>query len=289
MKKCVTTLNLLLFSFLVIGQSQVKSFYFELNFTEPTRYSTQQFEQFKRTLKSGQVHILEINSFTDSTGSAAANDSLARTRLNYFISRLELDSSVKLNSYGIQRPYFLPKALNSRRVDIVYEIGPKPPIQIASSENNSIEITSLKIEENPEVTQLRNDPEVNEVVVNTTSEIKASFEAQIPFVINVQFKEGTSKILPISYREVTKVAQFMKENPQLKAEIRGHVCCGNNMRISKQRAKSVYKRLIKIGISKERLSYIGKSNTEPLAFPEITETDRQKNRRVDVKFSLMNE
>jgi outer membrane protein OmpA-like peptidoglycan-associated protein len=103
----------------------VKSFYFESNFTEPTRYSSQQFEQFKRTLKSGQVHILEINSFTDSTGSAAANDSLARTRLNYFISRLELDSSVKLNAYGIQRPYFYQEALNSRRVDIVYEIGPK--------------------------------------------------------------------------------------------------------------------------------------------------------------------
>jgi outer membrane protein OmpA-like peptidoglycan-associated protein len=272
-----------------MSQSQVKSFYFESNFAEPTRYSSQQFEQFNRTLKNGQIHILEINSFTDSTGTISSNDSLAKARLNYFVSRIELDPSVKLNTYGVQRPYVLPKTLNSRRVDIIYEIGPKPSTQIASSENNSIEISALTKEENPEVTQMRNNSEVNDVLLNKTSEIKESFEANIPFVINVQFKEGTSKILPISYREVTKVAQFMTENTQLKAQIRGHVCCGNNLRMSKSRAKSVYKRLVKIGISKDRLSYIGKSNTEPLAFPEITETDRQKNRRVDVKFSLMNE
>jgi outer membrane protein OmpA-like peptidoglycan-associated protein len=289
MKNCFTTLHLLLFSFLVMSQSQVKSFYFESNFSEPTRYSSQQFEQFKRTLNSGQVHILEVNSFTDSTGSVSSNDSLAKSRLNYFVSRLELDPSVKLNAYGIQRPYVLPRTLNSRRVDIIYEIGPKPSNHIATSENNSIEISVQKNEENPAVTELRNDPEVDLAPSNKTAEINESFESSIPFIINVQFKEGTSKILPISYREVTKVAQFMKENPQLKAEIRGHVCCGNNLRMSKSRAKSVYKRLIKIGISKDRLSYIGKSNTEPLAFPEITETDRQKNRRVDVKFSLMNE
>lgn len=289
MRKSLTTLYLLMFSVIVLGQSQVKSFYFESSLKEPTRYSAQQFEQFKRTLTSGQVHILEVNSFTDSTGSVSSNDSLAKSRLNYFVSRLELDPSVKLNAYGIQRPYVLPRTLNSRRVDIIYEIGPKPSYHIATSENNLTEISVEKNEESPAITELRNDPEVELAPSNKTAEINESFESNIPFIINVQFKEGTSKILPISYREVTKVAQFMKENPQLKAEIRGHVCCGNNLRISKSRAKSVYKRLVKIGISKDRLSYLGKSNTEPLAFPEITETDRQKNRRVDVKFSLMNE
>ena len=191
-----------------------------------------------------------------------------------------------MNAYVLKRPYVLPRALNSRRVDIIYEIGPKPSNHIATSEDESLEIISQTIDENPAVTELRNDPEVVEAPVSVISEIKESYEADIPFIINVQFKEGTSKILPISYREVTKVAQFLKDNPQLVAEIRGHVCCGNNMRISKNRAKSVYKRLVKTGISKDRLSYSGKSNHEPLAFPEVTEADRQKNRRVDVKFSL---
>ncbi len=277
----------LLLCFLSLGQEKVKSFYFELSYGEPTRYSEMQFEQFKKSLESGQVHIVEINSFTDSTGTASGNDSLAKVRLNYFVSQINPDPSVRLNAYGLKRPYALPKALNSRRVDIIYEIGPKPSNHIATSEENSLELVNQKIEENPAVTELRNDPEVVEAPLTNASEIKESFDANIPFVINVQFKEGTSKILPISYREVTKVAQFMKENPLLKAEIRGHVCCGNNIRISKNRAKSVYKRLLKVGISKDRLSYSGKSNTEPLVFPEVTEADRQKNRRVDVKFSLM--
>ena len=283
----MATILTLLLCFLSFGQKKVKSFYFELSYGEPTRYSTLQLEQFKKSLVSGQVHILEINAFTDSTGTVYDNDSIAKVRLNYFVSQINPDPSVKLNAYGLQRPYTLPKSLNSRRVDIIYEIGPKPSNHIATSEENSLELVNQKIEENPAVTELRNDPEVVEAPINKASEIKESFDSNIPFVINVQFKEGTSKILPISYREVTKVAQFMKENPQLKAEIRGHVCCGNNMRISKNRAKSVYKRLLKVGISKDRLSYSGKSNTEPLAFPEVTEADRQKNRRVDVKFSLM--
>jgi flagellar motor protein MotB len=52
------------------------------------------------------------------------------------------------------------------------------------------------------------------------------------------------------------------------------------------RAKTVYKRLIQLGVKKNRLSFVGRSNLEPIIFPEKTNADRQKNRRVDVKFSL---
>jgi flagellar motor protein MotB len=59
------------------------------------------------------------------------------------------------------------------------------------------------------------------------------------------------------------------------------------MRISKARAKAVYHELIKQGVEKDRLDYVGMSNTEPLVFPEKTNADRQRNRRVDVKFKVI--
>lgn len=63
--------------------------------------------------------------------------------------------------------------------------------------------------------------------------------------------------------------------------IRGHVCCGPDKKLSRKRAKYVYKFLIAQGIDKKRLSYKGYSNEYPLIFPEKTEFDAFQNRRVD--------
>jgi hypothetical protein len=96
MRKSLITFFLHVFSLLALGQEQVKSFYFPPSLNEPTQYSAHQFDQFKQSIDSGQVHIMEINAFTDSSGSSLANYTLANARLTYFTSRLIIDSSVKL-------------------------------------------------------------------------------------------------------------------------------------------------------------------------------------------------
>jgi outer membrane protein OmpA-like peptidoglycan-associated protein len=92
-----------------------------------------------------------------------------------------------------------------------------------------------------------------------------------------------------SHAEVRKLYEYLLVNPTVQVLVRGHVCCGNNMRISKRRAKSVYTELKRLGISKDRLDFVGLSNKEPLVFPEKTNADRQRNRRVDVVFSKIKE
>lgn len=285
--KWIAALLLLPISSILLGQSKVKSFYFETNEVIPTKYSQQQFSVFKKSCDNGIVHILEINAYTDSTGTAMSNDSLAKARLQYFVERIKPDNDVQLHAYGLQRPYVVPKVLNYRRVDIVYEMGPKKMTQIFASNNEETLIIEEEEQVAPDVSHLNNDPEVK-ILSEAENGYKESISSQIPFVIDVQFKEGTSKILPVSYREITKVGAFLSENPNVHAQIRGHVCCGNNMRISRNRAKAVYKRLIKAGIPRSQLSYMGCSNKEPLVFPEVTSSDRQKNRRVDVKMTITN-
>jgi outer membrane protein OmpA-like peptidoglycan-associated protein len=278
---------LLISSLLTFGQSKVKSFYFEKNFSEPTKFSQQQLSKFKASHIDGTIRILEINAFTDSTGTPASNDTLAWERLSYFVKALNPDQNVKLNAYGLQRPYVVPKTLNYRRVDIIYTISSYNERSIDVANNDSSQIVLPTTTENsstPTESHLQDDPEKPA----EEDPMKESLNTLIPFVINVQFKEGTAKILPTSYKEITKVAVFLAEHPELKAEIRGHVCCGKNMRISRNRAKAVYNRLRKAGIDKQRLSYVGRSNEEPLIFPEKTNSDRQTNRRVDVKFSRIN-
>jgi outer membrane protein OmpA-like peptidoglycan-associated protein len=268
-----------------LSQTKVKSFYFMTNQVEPTLYSQNQFALLKVSFEKGDIQIHEINAFTDSTGSKKSNDSLALKRLNYFTQQLSLNSSVKQHAYALERPYALDRLINHRRVDIFYTMSAQavmPLNEIATYENGHVELISEIDTLSNE--HLINDPEI--VLPSNINEFENSLKNMKPLVLDIQFVEGKSQLMESSQKEVKKLADYLKENPKVKAQIRGHVCCGNNMAISKMRAKTVYKRLIKLGVKKDRLSYVGKSNLEPIVFPEKTNADRQKNRRVDVKFSL---
>jgi len=268
-----------------LSQTKVKSFYFMMNQVEPTLYSQNQFALLKSSFEKGNIQILEINAFTDSTGTRKSNDTLAMKRLTYFTQQLSLNPSVKQNAYALERPYVLDRSINHRRVDIFYTMSEQTTVplnEIAANEEGHVNlITEIDTLSNE---HLINDPEI--VLPSNTNEFENSLKSMKPLVLDIQFVEGKSKLLESSQKEVKKLADYLNENPKVKAEIRGHVCCGNNMTISKMRAKTVYKRLIKLGVEKDRLSYVGRSNLEPIVFPEKTNTDRQKNRRVDVKFSL---
>ena len=80
---------------------------------------------------------------------------------------------------------------------------------------------------------------------------------------------------------LSHLVELLNKDTTLRVHIRGHVCCGPGIKLSKKRAKKVYKYLLRSGICKTRLSYKGYSNTAPLIFPEKEEEDEMANRRVD--------
>ena len=76
--------------------------------------------------------------------------------------------------------------------------------------------------------------------------------------------------------------EFLKENPTVKVEIQGHTDNigrdEDNLRLSENRAKSVYEYVIAQGISANRLRYKGYGESNPIA-SNNTEEGRAKNRR----------
>jgi len=93
---------------------------------------------------------------------------------------------------------------------------------------------------------------------------------------------GSSTSIDPNYRYVMEeLVDILKANPLATIHIRGHVCCGPNKRISFKRARNVFKHLVREGISRTRISFAGYSDELPLAYPEKTEADEIKNRRVD--------
>ncbi|MEI7594571.1 MAG: OmpA family protein [Bacteroidota bacterium] len=109
---------------------------------------------------------------------------------------------------------------------------------------------------------------------------------QIVVLNNIFFDTDKFDLKSESVAELEKLFGFLKNNPTLKIEVRGHTDnVGNdalNLTLSNNRAKSVYDYLITKGIAKERLQYKGYGETTPIATND-TEAGRQLNRRTEFK------
>jgi outer membrane protein OmpA-like peptidoglycan-associated protein len=103
----------------------------------------------------------------------------------------------------------------------------------------------------------------------------------------IQFAYNDSKILEVSNGLLTDIAAVLKETPRiLKVEIGGHASTegsdSHNLDLSDRRSKAVMKWLVdKGGVAADRLSAKGYGETMPLATPDESEADREKNRRVE--------
>ena len=78
---------------------------------------------------------------------------------------------------------------------------------------------------------------------------------------------------------------MLQNNPQLKIEIQGHLCCMpvDRTDLSTQRAKAIYNFLITNDVYRARLSYKGFGSTQPIyPLPEKNEVERAANRRVEI-------
>ena len=97
----------------------------------------------------------------------------------------------------------------------------------------------------------------------------------------ITYHGSTTDLDPHFHLMLEFLIGIMDEHPTWTLHIRGHVCCGPAEKVSTKRAKKVYEYLIEQGLSADRMTYKGYSDRMPLAFPELTPEDEEKNRSVD--------
>ncbi|HTP63819.1 MAG TPA: OmpA family protein [Geobacteraceae bacterium] len=130
-----------------------------------------------------------------------------------------------------------------------------------------------------------------------TSEAKVTIVAPSPakeelcMELHIKFDTDKSVIKPAYYKEVERVADFMKKYPQVKGTIDGHTdnvgTAKYNVGLSMRRANSVVKMLVdKYGIDSSRLTANGYGETKPIASNK-TKEGRQKNRRIEANFGCV--
>ncbi|MDD7887403.1 OmpA family protein [Flavivirga sp. 57AJ16] len=104
--------------------------------------------------------------------------------------------------------------------------------------------------------------------------------------LHINFDTGKSRIKADSYDVIDEIAKMMKANTDLKISIEGHTDnVGDeisNMKLSKNRARSVLMALIDEDIDESRLKSEGFGQTNPIE-NNSTEEGRAKNRRVELR------
>lgn len=270
MTRFILTLTLVFFSLCSFAEVEVVSFYFDDESAAPNGYSNEKMKSFKEMMDSYEIQVIEINAYSDLVGTSDANKILAKERADRLIAYFSLDDeNILLNVYGSHKIVLNFTPYSWDRVDFYYHKG-DPRSEIIATTDNDLS------------TDLQNSVSSTPAPVPAIEEISMN----VPIIIPIKFKGGTNTIERGSQPRLEQLHNTMMKYPTLNVHIRGHVCCGNNKRISKKRAKVVYTYLKQKGIDKKRMSFKGYSNSEPLVFPETSAADRSANRRVDVIFSL---
>lgn len=118
-------------------------------------------------------------------------------------------------------------------------------------------------------------------------------QGEVLVLEGVQFSVSTSIFLSESYPILQRLVEVLQTHPSIKINIEGHICCGPDPKSSEARdyffdlsvirARHVYDYLVEHHISAERLSYEGFGFSKPRVYPERSERDRFRNRRVELR------
>ena len=227
---------------------------------------------FIQSLKDIQIERISIYGFTDDRGTDNYNLALSQNRANAIkkiFSRFGVDDNLISNVDG--KGEVLLRVVSSDNLNIIRGLNRKVEINIEYPKNEEI-----KEEENKSTNFLSGDLSVGDKIT----------------LDNILFKTGYSSLENESIEVLEGVASDLLKRKDIYFTIQGHVCCTKNSRdaidkrtgkrnLSMARAKYIYNYLIKKGVKRNRMRYVGLRNKYPLG--GATKYDR----RVEIKITYI--
>lgn len=205
------------------------------------------------------IQVSKIYGFCDWKGSNNYNDSLSVNRVNTVFNFLKSNNIPVKEGYeirGFGEDFEQSKVQSeNRKVVVVYD---------------------TKKEEKPAI------PATSDL----QDKIKNAKTGDLIRLENIYFFNMSPRILPKSKTTLHDLLCALQDNPKLRIEIQGHICCqleGDINSLSVMRARAVYNFLISNKINRKRLSFKGFGVTKPIyPIPEQNEFEQNENRRVEV-------
>ncbi|MFN7676071.1 OmpA family protein [Flavobacterium sp.] len=140
--------------------------------------------------------------------------------------------------------------------------------------------------ENRKVTIFYNEQQIKPIESELTKQIRNSKVGETIKLPNIYFFNNSDQIVAKSQPTLFDLLTAMEENPELKIEIQGHICCqlvSDINDVSTARAKTIYSYLIRNKIDSKRMTFKGYGTSRPIhKIPEKNETEADENRRVEI-------
>lgn len=223
---------------------------------------------------------VEIGGYTDKSGSYSANVTLSQNRAkfvyDYLIKRGINADRLSYKGYGPKKPLYSNKYKSTRAGNRRIEV------KIISKKQHSAD--KLVDEDGDGVSELNSQSIYR---IKFLEDSIGKMEVGKSIVIDSLIFEPNSTIVPEkSFEQLNIILKTMKSNPNVHFEIAGHTDRSGldsvNVRLSKERAESVYNYLVIKGADKKRLSHKGYGSAIPIATNKY-KWGRDKNRRVELK------
>jgi outer membrane protein OmpA-like peptidoglycan-associated protein len=207
--------------------------------------------------------VTKLYGFCDWKGSNGYNDTLALRRVNAVYDYLKkqyisVEKNIEIRGFGEDFKQSSRQEEN-RRVTLFYEVEqPK---------------NTAPLSETP-------PPLLKDAVAQAKVGDRISLK-------QILFHNHSAKFMPESEPILLELLCVMEENPTLKIEIQGHICCDTENRyayISEARARAVYTYLLRYKIDRKRMTYKGYGTQQPLfPIPERNAQEEAANRRVEIR------
>jgi outer membrane protein OmpA-like peptidoglycan-associated protein len=105
---------------------------------------------------------------------------------------------------------------------------------------------------------------------------------------SIEFVTGTADLVPGASMGIDLLATYLEKYPEKKVTLEGHTdSTGSaelNKKLSQERADFIRNVLISKGVAADRITAIGYGQSQPVA-SNSSQSGRQKNRRIDIKFN----
>ncbi|GAA2240378.1 hypothetical protein GCM10010413_47870 [Promicromonospora sukumoe] len=128
------------------------------------------------------------------------------------------------------------------------------------------------------------DDDKDEPKREPTREEREQAQEDLVEIPNITFVTDSARLTKDGRRVVREAAEVLAEHPEVEVRVEGHTDSvgsdEHNQRLSERRAEQVVDELVDLGVERDRLTWKGFGESDPLVVPRTFE-DLEKNRRVE--------
>ncbi|MFD7025826.1 OmpA family protein [Promicromonospora sukumoe] len=169
------------------------------------------------------------------------------------------------------------------------EPGPVEAAEPAETEDETEDVTDAATDAladataSPEASEPTSDDK-DEPEREPTREEREQAQEDLVEIPNITFVTDSARLTKDGRRVVREAAEVLAEHPEVEVRVEGHTDSvgsdEHNQRLSERRAEQVVDELVDLGVERDRLTWKGFGESDPLVVPRTFE-DLEKNRRVE--------